>query len=229
MSKARTLIIVLALVAVLAVAAVAAYVIIQNNRAPEALAPSTPVASESAEAGSTSQPESFDPAALAGEWEVSSDSIAGYRVDEVLGGQDVTVVGRTDRVDGSVTVADSVITAAEIVVNVDSVETDSTNRDAEFRKLLATDTHPDAVFAATEPVTLAAGESTYEVPGTLTVAGATAPVTATITATVTPDGAQLVGNFPIVFEDFGISAPDLGFVTVEDQGLVEFSLNMTKN
>ena len=32
---------------------------------------------------------------------------------------------------------------------------------------------------------------------------------------------------PATFADFGIEAPDLGFVSVEDQGSVEFLLRLT--
>jgi hypothetical protein len=34
-------------------------------------------------------------------------------------------------------------------------------------------------------------------------------------------------SIPLTFADFGIEAPDLGFVSVEDQGSVEFLLRLT--
>lgn len=232
MSKARTLIIALVVAVVLGIGAIATYVIVQNNRAPEALTPNAtaPNPSDSSTANNGSQSiTGFDPSALSGEWKVGKDSVAGYRVDEVLGGQDVTVVGRTDQVDGTVTVGDSKIQAATISVNVDSVETDSSNRDHEFRKLLGTDQNKDATFIASEPVALTAGQDTYEVQGTLTIAGVQNTTVATITATSSGDVTQLVGNIPVTFTDYGIEAPDMGFVTVEDEGIIEFSLNMERN
>lgn len=240
MSKTRTLIILLVAAIILVIAAIATYVIVQNNRAPEALSPS-PNTSSSNGSGSNdstgSEPQgtsgqdagsAFDPATLAGAWSVAGDSIAGYRVDEVLGGQDVTVVGRTEQVKGLVAIGDDAITSSEITVNVDSIETDSNNRDHEFRELLGTAENPDAVFVSETPVPLTLGQTTYEVPGTLTVAGTQAAVVATITATVSGDATQLVGNIPITFMDFGIEAPDMGFVTVEDEGIIEFALNMER-
>ena len=45
-----------------------------------------------------------------------------------------------------------------------------------------------------------------------------------------PDAGRCVdasGSIPLTFADFGIEAPDLGFVSVEDQGSVEFLLHLT--
>jgi hypothetical protein len=47
-------------------------------------------------------------------------------------------------------------------------------------------------------------------------------------ASFTADGGQIVGSIPITFQDFGVQAPSLGFVTVEDHGSVEFSLDVAK-
>ena len=42
-------------------------------------------------------------------------------------------------------------------------------------------------------------------------------------------GGQVVGTIPITFSDYGVEAPDLGFVSVEDTGSIEFSLNALQN
>lgn len=63
----------------------AIYAKVRNDRAPEALSLSTP------SAGTTGQ-EAPVVEDLAGTWTVADGSQAGYRVDEVLSGQDVTVV-----------------------------------------------------------------------------------------------------------------------------------------
>nr|WP_245542796.1 hypothetical protein [Pseudoclavibacter soli] len=36
------------------------------------------------------------------------------------------------------------------------------------------------------------------------------------------------GSIPITFADFGVTAPSLGFVSVEDHGEVEFLLNLAQ-
>jgi polyisoprenoid-binding protein YceI len=174
-----------------------------------------------------------DAAALSGTWAVADGSFAGYRVDEVLSGQDVTVTGRTERVDGSVTLDGGTVTDAEIVVDMASVATDEPPRDAYFRsEALATGTYPTATFTLTEPAQVAAGATAVDLVGDLTVHGVTQQVTvaAEVAAEVAGDGAdavQVVGSVPVTFADFGVEAPSLGFVTVEEQGAVEFSLRLT--
>jgi hypothetical protein len=66
------------------------------------------------------------------------------------------------------------------------------------------------------------------VTGDLTVAGAAQPVR--FRAVRRPDAGRCVdasGSIPLAFADLGIEAPDLGFVSVEDQGSVEFLLRLT--
>jgi hypothetical protein len=40
---------------------------------------------------------------------------------------------------------------------------------------------------------------------------------------------QVAGSIPITFSDFGVDAPNLGFVKVEDSGAVEFSLQLERS
>ncbi|MFD6446893.1 YceI family protein [Promicromonospora sp. NPDC060204] len=171
-----------------------------------------------------------DAEAAAGTWTVTDGSFAGYRVEEVLQGEDVTVTGRTEDVTGSVTVADGAISAADITVDIASVATDEANRDGYFRDTaMEVGQFPTATFVLTEPAPIEAGATAVELTGDLTVHGVTQ--TATFDAEVAGDATsgdpvQVVGSVPITFEDFGVEAPDLGFVTVEDEGSIEFSLQL---
>ena len=61
-----------------------------------------------------------DQSQLTGDWSVGDGSSAGYRVDEVLNGTDVTVVGTTDQVSGTVTVDGTTVTAADITAQSDA-------------------------------------------------------------------------------------------------------------
>jgi polyisoprenoid-binding protein YceI len=172
----------------------------------------------------------IDPSELSGEWAATDGSFAGYRVDEVLNGTDVTVVGRTEDVTGSFTVEGLTLTAAEITVDVASIETDSSSRDAYFRdSALRTSEHPTATFTLTGPVaapsTPAVGEvQSLTATGDLTIAGVTRPVTVELEAVLGDGSGQVAGSIPITFADFGVEAPNLGFVSVEPDGFVEFSL-----
>lgn len=172
-------------------------------------------------------PSTLDDADLSGAWTVGGDSEAGYRVHEVLNGSDVTVTGRTDSVTGSATVDGSAITKAEITVQVADIATDSNQRDSYFRdSAMDAAAFPTATFALTEPIADAvptgSGTTKVEATGNLTLHGVTKPVTATLEVGLNGDGVDISGSIPITFSDYGVQAPDLGFVKVDDSGAVEF-------
>lgn len=164
-----------------------------------------------------------------GTWEVVEGSEAGYRLGEVLSGQEVTVVGRTDRVTGTVVVDDGVLTEAEVVVDVASVTTDESARDAYFRRALDTSAHPEATFVLAEPVdvsavTTATGSVTVQAQGVVAFHGVSRPMAATLEVQVVPEGVEVVGSLPVTLADFDLVAPDLGFVTVDPTGALELLL-----
>lgn len=201
----------------------ALYAKIRNDRAPEALGLSTPSAGTSQEA-----PDVED---LAGTWTIADGSQAGYRVDEVLNGQDVTVVGRTSDVEGSVTIEGTELAAADVEVTMTTITTDSGSRDGQFLDILKTDEHPTATFTLTEPVDVAAvadGVASVQAAGDLTIAGVTREVVVDLDAQATAGGVEVSGSIPVTFSDFDITAPDLGFVKVEDAGTVEMLLTLTR-
>ncbi|MGH3314416.1 MAG: YceI family protein [Streptomyces sp.] len=173
----------------------------------------------------------FAASALSGAWTVGGSSFAGYRVKEVLRGNDVTVTGRTSRVRGALRLADAELTTARFSVDVAGIKTSESTRDAYFRgeELLDTDRYPKATFALTEPVDVAAladGRAhAVRLRGDLTVHGVRRAVSFTARAKAGPDRAKIVGSIPVTFQDYGIRAPSLGYVKVEKQGSVEFSLS----
>lgn len=226
--KKKLIIAVVALVVVIAavVGGTALYAKIENDKAPDELGLSTPTATASEGTGETA-----DPADLAGGWTVADGSQAGYRVDEVLNGQDVTVVGRTDDVDGTLTIDGTELTAADVTVSMITVATDNSSRDSQFLDILKTAENPTSTFTLTEPVDISAvtsGVASVEAVGDLTVAGVTKSVTVALEAQTTADGVEVSGSIPVTFSDFGVDAPDLGFVKVEDAGTVEMLLQLTK-
>jgi polyisoprenoid-binding protein YceI len=169
---------------------------------------------------------------LSGIWGVAPGSFAGYRVDEVLNGTDVTVVGRTENVTGTLTIDGLTLESAEITVDVASIATDSANRDSYFRdNAMRVGENPTATFVLTEPVVgetePAIGEvQTVQATGDLTLAGVTRSVSVDLEAVLNGDTGQVAGSIPVTFADFGVEAPNLGFVSVEPDGFVEFSLQV---
>lgn len=188
---------------------------------------SAPAASESPTAGTVDNTQPH----LAGTWQVSEDSQAGYRVDEVLNGENITVTGRTSDVTGTIKVNDkgTTLESASFTVDVTTIATDSERRDNYFREnTVKADQNPTATLNITQPVELgtpAAGETiTVDVTGELTLAGVTQTVTFPVQ--VAGDGSQLqiAASVPLTFADYGIEAPSLGFVSVEENGAIEVQL-----
>ena len=183
----------------------------------------------------------LDPAAFAGDWTVGKDSYAGYRVAEVLNGTDVTVTGRTDEVSGTLTAGGQTVTQASFTVDVASIATDNPSRDDYFRdEVVHASEHPTATFTLTSPLTIekvpASGEVTEQtLSGDLTLAGVTKPVSVTVQLRALAAGegsdsgsVEIAGQIPITFADFGMTAPNLGFVSVDPTGSVEFSLSLER-
>ena len=171
------------------------------------------------------------PLEIDGSWEIQPGSEAGYRLNEVLYDEQMTVVGRTESVAGVLVIEREMLTEARVVVDVGSIVTDESARDAFFRRALDTTSFPEAVFELTEPVDVSAiGRANVplltEGAGTLTLHGVSRPVTATLEVQRTPDGVEVLATVEVLLADYGMSAPDLGWVVVEPAGTVEALLQL---
>ncbi|MFC8303350.1 YceI family protein [Specibacter sp. NPDC057265] len=200
----------------------------QNEQAPEELALSTPSSPAATDPGTDA---ATSGAALTGTWQTQGDSQAGYRVDEVLNGQNVTVVGRSSQINATVTVEGTKLTAAAVEVDMTSVKTDNDRRDNQFQGILKTAEFPTATFTLNQAVDIAAigsGPLSVMAPGELTIAGVTKEVTAQLTAQLNGANVEVQGTIPLAFADFGIAAPNLGFVQVEDTGSIEMLLKLSR-
>jgi polyisoprenoid-binding protein YceI len=213
-------------VVLIAVLAVGGPFVYARYLAPEAAAPLSV---------GTTPPTAAPVDALATAYTVGPGSEAGYRVSEVLTGQRIEAVGRTPDVTGSVQLADTRVTAAEITVDMSTVKSDQARRDEYFvGDLMETSRYPNAVFTLTRPVDLGAdfpsggGPVTVDATGTLTVKDATREVTFPLTAVRNGDTIDVSGAVPVTFTDFGIAPPSFGdFVKVDPTGQIEFLLVLT--
>ena len=174
---------------------------------------------------------------MAGTWTVGSGSVVGYRVNEVLLGQNATAVGRTTSVTGHLTISGSAATAASFSVPMDTIHSDKSQRDAQFDgRIMDVAQYPTGTFALTSPIELgslpASGViKSYTAHGKLTLHGTTRVVTFTLTAEGGKRGAQIevAGDIPVLFSDYNIQNPSFaGFVTTQDHGLLEFLLIFTR-
>jgi polyisoprenoid-binding protein YceI len=228
--------------AVLAAGGPFIYIHFFNGRTPTALSlspTSRSSASASSSSGATSTANTAARGTVAGTWTVGSGSVVGYRVNEVLLGQNATAVGRTTSVTGHLTIQGTTATAATFSVPMDTVHSDKSQRDGQFdNRIMNVSQYPTGTFTLTSPIDLAplpAGGAikSYTAHGQLTLHGTTRAVTFTLTAerSVAKGGAQIkvAGQIPVLFSDYNIQNPSFaGFVTTQDHGLLEFLLVFTK-
>jgi polyisoprenoid-binding protein YceI len=172
---------------------------------------------------------------VAGTWSAGSGSVVGYRVNEVLFGQNATAVGRTTSVTGQLTIAGSTATAATFSVPMDTVHSDKSQRDSQFDgRIMDVSQYPTATFTLTSPIDLAPLPATgaiksYTAHGKLTLHGTTRAVTFTLTAERKGAQIEVAGHIPVLFSDYNITNPSFGgVVTTQDNGLLEFLLVFSK-
>jgi polyisoprenoid-binding protein YceI len=175
------------------------------------------------------------PASFDGTWVASTGSQAGYRVDEVLFGQNAEAVGRTSNVDGALTVKGATVESAAISIDLASVQSDESRRDNQFRgRIMNVAQYPTATFTLKSPIdlgTLPADGATVTVPATgeLTLHGTKKAVTIDVTAKRSGGTIAVQGTIPVVFADYGIPSPSFGPAEVEDHGEIEFLVTFTKS
>lgn len=165
-----------------------------------------------------------------GPWDLLPEvGFVGYRITEPL---DVTVVGRTEQVEGSMEVAvygagsTVELEALEVRADLRALRSDASARDRALRgRILETDEFPDAAFTAEGPVVLEdvrpGAVQTVRVPGTLVVRERSVGTEARVD--VRWDGAvvRAVGSVDILLSDFAVDSP-LG--AIDDEAVVELDL-----
>ncbi len=223
MKVKHALLIALAAVVVLAVGGPFVYIHFIEGKAPAKLSLSSSSSAPSSSKGGVD-----------GTWKISSGSVAGYRVHEILFGQTNTAVGRTDAITGSLTVKGTQVTAASFNVDMTKVTSDKPMRDHQFQgRIMQTSTYPTSSFTLTSPITFGSvppqnAVQTKMATGKLTMHGVTKTVTFTLKCERTSNGvAQVNGSIPIVFADYNIANPSFGPVSTDDHGVLEFTLNLS--
>jgi len=172
----------------------------------------------------------IDASDVEGTWTVGPGSTAGYRVVEVLFGQDTTAVGRTTDITGQLTVAGGQVTAADFEVDMTTLTSPEDRRDAQFNgRIMDTATFPTATFALTAPAELPTDPATNATTATgdLTLRGVTEPVTLDVVAVDCGDSLDLVATTDIAFADFSIPDPSAPGISTQDHGLLEVKLTLT--
>lgn len=218
MTWKRWLVVGIAGVLVLVVGLPWLYVSVISGDEPEPLSLSSPAARA-------------DPdAPVEGAWTVASGSVVGYRVEEILFGQNNTAVGRTNDIEGEIRVDGTSVTAGKVTVDMTTVRSDQDRRDNQFHgRIMETSRFPTATFEFTDPVDVGSvpenGVQVDEtVAGELTLHGVTNTVQVDVEGRRSGSQIQVRGAIPIVFADYGIEDPSFGPAETEDNGLLEFAL-----
>jgi polyisoprenoid-binding protein YceI len=218
-------------VAVLAVAGPFVYINFIKSDAPAPLtaattAPTTPATTQAGQSASDGS--------IAGTYSVTSGSQAGYRVKEVLFGQDAEAVGRTSAVTGQITVDGTRVTAGDFSVDLTTVQSDESRRDNQFQgRIMDTATYPTATFKLAQPIELSSlpadgATISAKAQGQLTLHGTTRQVTVDVSAQRSAGSIRLSGQIPVTFADWNIPNPSFGPASTEDHGLIEFLLVLAR-
>jgi polyisoprenoid-binding protein YceI len=221
------------IIVVLAIGGPFVYIHFFNGSTPAALslpgASSSPVST--ATSGTTGTSDTTKSGSIAGTWSATTGSVVGYRVNEVLLGQNTTAVGRSADVTGHLTISGTTVTAASFSVPMDTIHSDKSQRDAQFDgRIMDVTQYPTGTFTLTSPIDLAPvpAEGTvkdYTAHGNLTLHGTTKAVTFTLQAELKNGNIDVVGSIPVLFSDYNIQNPSFaGFVTTQNHGILEFLL-----
>ena len=165
-----------------------------------------------------------------GDWIPTTASEFGYRVEEVLAGVNTTAAGRSNEIEGLLTIDGTNASVVDITVQIENITSDDSTRDGQFRgRIMNAAEFPTAEFRITEPIEfgqIPVGDEQVVATavGELTLRGVTNPVTFEVTAQTTDGRIGVLGAIPVLFEDYGIDNPSFGVVATEDNGLVEFVL-----
>jgi polyisoprenoid-binding protein YceI len=224
MRTAKRLVLAVVVLTVLVVGGTFVYLDVIREDAPDEL---------SLEAEETTEP-GGDPGDVSGTWTAGAGSQVGYRVDEILFGQDAEAVGRTDDVTGTLVIDGTTVESVSMEADMTTVASDQERRDNQFRgRIMDVQRYPTAMFELTEPIELGSlpplGEVVeHEATGDLTLRGTTRPVTFTLEAKRTGSSIEVSGSIPVAFADYGIPNPSFGPISTDDNGVMEFLVVYTR-
>ena len=154
---------------------------------------------------------------------------------EVLLGQNARAVGRTKKIWGSPTLEGTTVTAGTFNVNMASVVSDQSQRNARFDgPIMDVSQFPTATLTLTAPIALADSslgrhDWRYQATGSLSMHGVTKSWTFSVSAERQNEEIDVLADFTIPFAPWNIANPSIGdFVTTADQGTLEVLLHLTQ-
>ena len=149
---------------------------------------------------------------------------------------DWTMVAHSYSANAQITLAGNELTgfnALTVVLPVKNLKSEHDGMNDNAYEALKADDHKDIVFKLSNAKITASGGGKYQVTasGTLTIAGATRPVTIISAALVNPDGSvSCSGSVPLKLSEYGIARPSfmLGTMKVGDALTLNYALILVK-
>ncbi|MDQ1431062.1 MAG: hypothetical protein QOF40_1664 [Actinomycetota bacterium] len=178
--------------------------------------------------------------ALDGTWTVQpggAQDFVGYRVTEKLFANisNTEATGRTNNVTATVKINGTTISDVTVTADLRDLKSDNNFRDGRIKSEgLESNRFPEAKFVLTSPIGLSAAPAVGETvdaqaTGDFTLHGVTRSVTISLQGRWDGKQVQVVGHLPVVFGDYGITAPTAPAVaSVDDHGEMELQLFFTK-
>jgi polyisoprenoid-binding protein YceI len=165
-----------------------------------------------------------------------SGSWVGYRVQEELAGVGGTeAVGRTPDISGSITLAGTSLTAADLTADLTTLRSDESMRDGQLgRQGIQTDQFPTATFVLTQPIelgTIPEENVAFSVTavGDLTIHGVTKNVSIPLNAIRSGDIVGVSGSLTFTWGDFGMEQPtSMRVVSLADDVTMELQVFFRK-
>jgi polyisoprenoid-binding protein YceI len=166
-----------------------------------------------------------------------AQSFVGYRVQEELAavGVESTATGRTSEVTGSFAIDGMTVKDVTVDANLLNLKSDRDMRDNRIKTLgLESEKFPQSKFVLSEPIDFKSvpdvGETVRATAkGDFTLHGVTRPVSIPLEGRWDGRDIQVVGSLDVRFADYQIDPPTIGgFVSVKDQGVMEFQIFFRK-
>ena len=157
---------------------------------------------------------------LDGSWVLQAGQ-AGYRVDEVLFGRNVTATGRTQAVSGNF-VVDGVNVKGIVIVNLADVTSDSSKRDGQFRGRIMDVARYPQVTIEFNGLAMDLGNGEYTTEAILTIKDVSKSVRVGFTVVRSGNGIEVTGSAPFLINQWPVDPPSVPGISVQDDALLEF-------
>ena len=162
-------------------------------------------------------------------FEEASGSFVGFRVkEELVKIGDITAVGRTEQVEGELSIQNGQLVSVSISADLSAIVTNDSRRDNAARNAMNVKENPIASFVLDQPVDLPETDGSQialQAEGQLTVNGISKAVIFELEAEAVARSIVVVGQTEVIFADYDIAVPSASIVvSAEDHGVVEFQL-----